>query len=129
MGTIRFVSIWWFLFIFSTKWQRWCKVLCVINCNHEVKFFSIFLMERPYYTLKYAENKNFGGCFSTDFVIAGYLVEHWTQLKIILLFCIWTKTLPNYIRMTVLTNAHNCSAASFGLPCCLSRTVLQFILN
>ena len=22
---------------FSIKWQRWCKVLCLINCNHEKK--------------------------------------------------------------------------------------------
>ena len=39
MGTIRIFSIWWFLFIFSIKWQRWCKVLCLLNCNHEKKFF------------------------------------------------------------------------------------------
>ena len=53
MGTVRIFSIWWFLFIFFIKWQRWCKVLYLINCNHEKKFFSIFLMERPYYTLNW----------------------------------------------------------------------------
>ena len=52
MGTVRIFSIWRLLFIFFTKWQRWCKVLCLVNCNHEKNFFSIFLMERPYYTLK-----------------------------------------------------------------------------
>ena len=52
MGTVRIFSIWRLLFIFFIKWQRWCKVLCLVNCNHEKKFFSIFLMERPYYTLK-----------------------------------------------------------------------------
>ena len=52
MGNIRIFSIWWFLFIFFIKWQRWCKVLCLINCNHEKNFFSIFLMEKLYYTLK-----------------------------------------------------------------------------
>ena len=52
MGTVRIFSIWRLLFIFFIKWQRWCKVLCLVNCNHKKKFFSIFLMERPYYTLK-----------------------------------------------------------------------------
>ena len=47
MGTVRIFSIWWFLFIFFIKWQRWYKVLCLIISNH-----LIFLMERPYYTLK-----------------------------------------------------------------------------
>ena len=42
MGTIRIFSIWWFLFIFFIKWQRWCKVLCLINCNHEKRFFRFF---------------------------------------------------------------------------------------
>ena len=50
MGTIRIFSISWFLFIFFfffIKWQRWCKVLCLINCNHEKKnFFPIFLVQR-----------------------------------------------------------------------------------
>ena len=49
MANIRIVSIWWFLFIFFIKWQHWCKVLCLINCNHQKKNFD-FLMERPYYT-------------------------------------------------------------------------------
>ena len=52
MCVISIFSIWWFLFIFFIKWQHWCKVLCLINCNHKNKNFSIFLMERPYYTLK-----------------------------------------------------------------------------
>ena len=51
MGTIRIFSIRWFLFTFFIKWQRWCKVLCLTNCNIEKTFFSISLMERPYYTL------------------------------------------------------------------------------
>ena len=37
---------------FFVKWQRWYKVLCLINCNYEKKNSSIFLMERPYYTFK-----------------------------------------------------------------------------
>ena len=52
------------------------------------KIFFDFSEGKTLLYLKHAENKNFGGCFSTDFVIAGYLVEHWTQLKIILLYCI-----------------------------------------
>ena len=44
MDTIRIFSIRWFLFIFFIKWQRWCKVLCLINCNHE-KNISIFLVK------------------------------------------------------------------------------------
>ena len=36
---------------FFHKRQRWCKVLCLINCNHK-NFFSIFLMEKTYLTLK-----------------------------------------------------------------------------
>ena len=52
MGAIRIFSVSWFLFIFFIKEQGRCKVLCLINCNHEKKFFIlIFLMERPYYTL------------------------------------------------------------------------------
>ena len=43
MGTIRIFRIWWILFIFFIKWQqRWCKVLCLINCNHEKKIFFYF---------------------------------------------------------------------------------------
>ena len=42
MGAIRIFSIWWFLFIFFIKWQRWCEVLCLINCNHEKIFFRFF---------------------------------------------------------------------------------------
>ena len=52
MGTIRMFNTWRFLFIFFIKWQRWCKVLCLINCNHDFFFFLNFLMERPYYTFK-----------------------------------------------------------------------------
>ena len=48
MVTIRIFSIWWFLLIFFIKWQRWCKVSCLIKCNHEKKNFRFFLMERPY---------------------------------------------------------------------------------
>ena len=51
MGTIRVFSIWWFIFIFFINW----KVLCLINRSHDflLFFFLIFLMERPYYTLKF----------------------------------------------------------------------------
>ena len=42
MGAIRIFSIWWFLFMFFIKWQRWCKVLCLINCNHEKKNIFLF---------------------------------------------------------------------------------------
>ena len=52
MGTTNILNIWSSLFIFFMKWQRLCKVLCLVNCNHEKKFFFIFLIERPYYTLK-----------------------------------------------------------------------------
>ena len=54
MVTIRIFGIWWFLFIFFIKWQCWYKVLCLINFNHK-NFFSIFLMERPYYTLNWGD--------------------------------------------------------------------------
>ena len=30
-------NIWSLLFIFFLKWQRQCKVLCLISCNHERK--------------------------------------------------------------------------------------------
>ena len=53
MGTIWIFSIWWFLFIFSVKWQRWCKVLCLINCNHENNFFFYFFF---FFTLTWIKN-------------------------------------------------------------------------
>ena len=34
------ISIWWFLFIFCIKRHCWCKVLCLINCNHKFCFFD-----------------------------------------------------------------------------------------
>ena len=46
MGAIRIFSIWWFLFIFFIKWQHWCKVLCLINCNDEKIFFQFFWWKR-----------------------------------------------------------------------------------
>ena len=54
MGTIRIFSIWWFQFIFIIKWQRWCKVLCLVDCNHEKLFFSDFSAGKTY-TLKGTE--------------------------------------------------------------------------
>ena len=44
MGTIRIFSFshWFFIFIFFRKWQRWCKVLCLVNCSHENFFFRFF---------------------------------------------------------------------------------------
>ena len=51
MGTSNIFNIWPFLFIFFMKWQRQCKLFCLINWNHEKKFFP-FLVGRPYYTIK-----------------------------------------------------------------------------
>ena len=67
MVTIRIFSIWWSLFIFYIKWQRWCKVLFQINCNHKKK--SIFLMGRPYYTLK-----------PFNIVFYSFIENHWDNL-------------------------------------------------
>ena len=78
MGTIRIFSILWFLFIFFIKWQRWCKVLCLINCNNEKNFFSIFLMARPYYTLK---NNNFKKLGLNKYLL-GLNKHHWGSINI-----------------------------------------------
>ena len=42
MVAIRIFNIWWFLFIFFIKCQRWWKVLCLINCNHQKIFFRFY---------------------------------------------------------------------------------------
>ena len=69
MVTIRIFSIWWSLFTFYIKWQRWCKVLCQINCNHKKKNIFNFLMGRPYYTLK-----------PFNIVFYSFIENHWDNL-------------------------------------------------
>ena len=50
MGTIGIFSIWWFIFIFF-KLQHWCKVLCLINCNHNLeRFYYTFNLKIFYYS-------------------------------------------------------------------------------
>ena len=46
MGTIKIFNIWWFLFIYFMKEQHYCKVLCLINCNHKKNIFLNFFWRK-----------------------------------------------------------------------------------
>ena len=39
MATINIFNIWSFFPHFFMKWECWCKVLCLKNCNHEKMLF------------------------------------------------------------------------------------------
>ena len=41
MATINIFNIWSFFPHFFMKWECWCKVLCLTNCNHK-KMFLFF---------------------------------------------------------------------------------------